>query len=89
MADRVQNGATTAQRPRTSDGRSGPPDLGYGEVKACPCGRPVPPTPPHQRGRRRQLCSRCRQTRRALSYIRAGERILEQLHDPEWDGAPR
>jgi len=37
-------------------------------------------------GRRPRLCGRCKQTRRALTFIRAGARILERLRDPDYEG---
>jgi hypothetical protein len=60
-----------------------PPDLAYTNVRACECGALIPAPEPGTRGRRPRLCARCKQTRRALSYIRAGERILDSLREPE------
>jgi hypothetical protein len=53
--------------------------------RVCPCGRPIAIAEDHV-GRRPRLCGRCKQTRRALSYIRAGARILERLKDPDYQG---
>jgi hypothetical protein len=51
---------------------------------ACPCGHPLPQVAADQPGRRSRFCGRCKQTRRALAYIRAGARILERLRDPDY-----
>lgn len=55
-------------------------------ARTCPCGRPLPPVAADQPGRRPRLCGRCKQTRRALTFIRAGARILERLRDPDYEG---
>lgn len=47
--------------------------------RQCPCGRWISMPPTDQRGRRPRLCARCKQTRRALTFLRAGERILHNL----------
>ena len=59
--------------------------LVYTNVGRCPCGRPMPARDPHQPGRRSRFCGRCRLNRRALRYLRAAARILEDLRDPEYD----
>ena len=66
---------------------SGPAEFAYTNVRVCPCGRPLPAVPADQPGRRPRLCGRCKQTRRALTFIRAGARILERLRDPDYQGA--
>ena len=60
-----------------------PADLAYTNTTRCECGRLIAPPEPGARGRRARYCDRCKQTRRALSYIRAGERILADLREPE------
>lgn len=66
-------------------GASEVPALEYTNAGTCPCGRPIRVAAKH-RGRRPRLCGRCKQTRRALTFIRAGARILEQLRDPDYQG---
>lgn len=56
----------------------------YTNDRTCPCGRPVRVAAGHI-GRRPRLCGRCKQTRRALTFIRAGARILERLRDPDYE----
>lgn len=78
-----QTAATDPERGYAPDEAPAASDLAYTNTRACSCGEPIPEPPPGTRGRRAQFCDRCKQTRRALSYIRAGERILEQVREPE------
>jgi hypothetical protein len=90
MADRV-NGPMAAMD--SASGVSGPEQasgassLAYTNTKACPCGRPIHAPEAGTRGRRPRFCSRCREERKALRFIRAAARILERLKDPEWEGS--
>lgn len=61
----------------------------YAIAKQCSCGRPVPAPEPGTRGRRARYCGYCKQVREGLRFVRAAQRRLERILDPEFIEASR
>ena len=94
----MQPGETAAARETARSAADGSTDQSgagdgtafeYSNPRRCPCGRPLPVRDAHQPGRRARYCGRCRLNRRALGYLRAAARILEDLRDPDYDPEDR